>query len=252
MMNVDEGRGKSFAVNQDQGFWAEQLLRSLPGDVQFIYFGLSDPIDPRARAYRPTRRKHRYILVLEGKRPDFLAFPKTVVTAHPQILECSERPLGIRDFALLHQYALAGVEIKSSLQHYATRQVFRAHETRMPNISITIKDEEFADLGRWQTYNSTPRIMVMQVFVDAIYWTPYAVFCNEMAAGRTRRAFERKTKKWTRYMEIRDGLALRFADIVVTQPDFLFRITLKGEVGPVGAYPSARLENMAIPDFSRL
>lgn len=248
-MDVDVGRGRGFALNQDQGYWAEQLLRTLPGEVQFVYFGLSDPVDPRSPQYAPTRRKHRYILVIEGKRPDLLAFPRAVVAACPHILDWAERPLNASDFELLRAHALGGVEIKSSKQHYGVRQRMRANDGRFGNLSFTVKDEEFDDLNRWQSNNPHPRVVLMQVFVDQIHWMPYSVFLEERQAKRTKGTTDPETGKPTQFLAMRDGIGAHFADIAVSDPNFQFK-TMGSKVTPPGIWPAATLHNVSMPNFS--
>lgn len=252
VMDANGGRGADFAKNQDQGFWAERLLRALPGDVQFVYFGLSDPVDPSDPLYEATRRKHRHTLLIEGKRPDLLAFPRSIVAAHPEILDWATRPLRPSDIALLQSDALAAVEIKSSLWHYATRNARRQYDRRLSNISVTVKDEEFADLDRWQSNNPQPRLIVMQVFVDSIFWTAYATFLAEKRAGRTRSSHEFKTGKLTNFLEIAEPITKRFADIVITEPGYQFPIMEKGDVERVPSWPAARLDTIAMPNFAQL
>jgi hypothetical protein len=239
------GRGEDFAKNQDQGFWAEQLLRTFEGPIRFVYFGLSDPISPWDPKYEATRRKHRYILLTEGKRPDLLVFEAATVRSNPQILQWPEAPLTEKDVTLLQETALAGAEIKSSLQHYAGRQKYRT-SSGAGDISVTVKQEEFTDLARWERDFMLP-IVLMQVLVDAIFIMSYQTF--RLSKGRS--SFERKTAKQTRFVAI-SGNARAFARIVLDEPGFSFRVHQNGAVERPASWPAAHLANVEIPDFAGL
>jgi AccI restriction endonuclease len=242
VMDAAGGRGSDFAQNQDQGLWAERLLRAHGGDVRFVYFGLSDPILPGDPAYDATRRKHRYMLLVEGKRPDLLVFEERVLLLHPEILEWSERPLTDADRIVLQEHALCGAEIKSSLQHYGKRQQHRRKNSGS-DISVTIKEEEFADLDRWEVENRIP-ITIMQVFVDAIFIVSYKRF----RSSETRSWVEAKTTKKTLFLPIEDH-ASRFADISAASP---FLVDDKGGVTRPAVWPAASIENVKLPPFLEL
>ena len=96
-MDTNGGRGDDFALNQDQECWAEQRLHSCPDDVQFVYFGLSDLVDPSDPTYAEIGRKHRLMLVVECKRADLFAFQRRDNCEHPTLLKWSERPLNPND-----------------------------------------------------------------------------------------------------------------------------------------------------------
>jgi hypothetical protein len=244
-MDASGGRGPDFKKNLDQGYWAEQLLRSYRGPVQFIYFGLSDPVQPHDPKYESTRRKHRFILLTEGKRPDVLIVEPKTVHAHPEILEWANRPLEVADYALLRAEILAGAEIKSSLQDYAARQKFR-ELTGATDISITVKSEEFADLDRWQSGHGLP-IVVLQVFADRMFVVSYQKFKASPADVRN----EEKTGKETHFVSI-EKYARPFARIDVLQADYRFATNQRGAVSRPASWPPAQIANVSLPDFRAL
>lgn len=245
VMDVAGGRGADFARNQDQGVWAEQLLRAHAGSIRFVYFGLSDPVLPSDTDYDATRRKHRYMLLVEGKRPDLLVFDQATLMLHSEILDWSERPLTNADRGVLRDHALAGAEIKSSLQHYAARQIHRKAKGGS-DISVTVKEEEFTDLNRWEAENDTA-IVVIQVFVDAIFIVSFRKF----QVSDTHFWTEEKTTKKTFFLPI-DQYALRAADIAVTQVGYTFNLDGEGGVERPPSWPAATIANVNFPDFQRL
>lgn len=241
-MDVTDGRGDDFAINQRQGSWAERLFLSYRGPVRFVHFGLSDPVAPADPAYGPTRRKHRCMLLLEGKRPDLLVFETATIEASGKVPTWADELLSKHEVAFLRSKALAGLEIKSSLYHYGRRQQYRA-TSGAPDLSITVKEEEFRDLERWENKHDTP-IVIMQVFVDRIYFMSYRKFQSTEPRFR----IDPKTKKRTGLVPI-DRNAPRFANIAVTLTDYDFNPDEKGAPKPPGQWPPAKLTNTKLPDF---
>jgi hypothetical protein len=246
VMNAARGRGQGFAVNQSQGYWAEQLLRNYIGSVQFVGFGLSDPTNPGDAHYDAIRRKHRYILLTEGKRPDLLAFPQLFYVAHMAIDDWANRPLTPEDRHTLSSDAVAAVEIKSSLQNYTRYQDYRDNSNGARNLSITIKDEELLDMDEWQQTNPLPPILIAQVFVDAVYCASYANFREEMGSGRVRTKRDDKTGKVTHFMEITGSNSSKIADIILPGGQQFFPADQRGLVVRPTRWPTAILENVTL------
>lgn len=245
VLDATGGRGEDFARNQSQGFWAERLLRALTGSIRFVYFGLSDPISPLDPKYDATRRKHRYILLTEGKRPDLLVFHASIVQSNPRILQWSQAPLANEDVALLQADALAGVEIKSSLQHYGCRQRFRK-KSRVADVSITVKEEEILDLTRWEQDSTLP-VVLMQVFVDSIFVMSFQKFLSR----RSHSSLEPKTAKKTRFVRV-EGNARAFARIDLDEDGFTFNVGKSGAVTRPARWPVAHLSDVEMPNFAAL
>lgn len=247
LMDANGGRGADFAQNQSQGVWAENLLSAYQGPVWFVPFGLSDPIAPTDPAYEQVRRQHRYILLIEGKRPDFLLFDASTLANHPEIFDWKNRQLTDADRTLLREHCLAGGEIKSSLQDMGKRLKLIAVDPTIRGISITVKEEEFGDLDRWQTENATP-IVIVQVFVDSIYCASYLRFRKlvDEKSEHIRSWREAKTTKYTYYLPI-DTDVPKVADIALLEPFAFDPGDDRGGVKRPARWPQAELRNVAMP-----
>jgi hypothetical protein len=243
VLDAPGGRGASFAANQNQGAWAESLLRAYTGSYRFVNFGLSTPVAPTAPEYEAVRRQHRYILLHEGKRPDLLLVPESTLTANSSILTWERRVLTASDRSFLTANALAGVEIKSSRYDWGQRQRYRSAPGNTANpVSIPLKDEEIPDLTRWQAENRIP-IMIIQTFVDTMHGCSFDQFKDEINNGRARRNTEPKTTKATYYLPLPDATR-KIADILLASGQSAFAVAAKGEVANPRAWPQASLANV--------
>lgn len=245
VLDAPGGRGADFAANQGRGAWAESLLRGHTGPERFVNFGLSTPIPPTDRDYEAVRRRHRYILLHEGKRPDLLLVPASDLAANPAIETWDRHPLTTADRSVLAAAVLAGVEIKSSLYDWGQRQRHRAGRAgRTPPVSIPLKDEEIDDLTRWQAAQRIP-VMIVQVFVDSVHGCSLDYFKRGIAQGRAYGRTEPKTTKRTWYLPLPDE-SRKLADIALAAGQPPFAVADAGEVTNPRTWPRASLSNVSL------
>jgi hypothetical protein len=127
---------------------------------------------------------------------------------------------------------ICGVEVKSSLWHYAKR---RASSQRP--LSITIKDEELQDIDFWTNKFSKPLLFV-QSFIDELYAASYIRLKTRMVADDCSIRTESRTKKKTYMFPIGEAEPL-LAEIKV---DFsAFNIKADGGVVQPAHWPQADL-----------
>ena len=141
ILNTGAQRGGDFLNNQLRGRWAEQVVLSM--DIKGLVtvpFGPSGAAMPGEEDYEEVVRTFRAIHLLEGKRPDLLAFDRGVWSslsddARRAAESWPTRLLEPDDLALVSR-AHCAIEVKNSTWHYETRR--RAHERPL---AITVKSE---------------------------------------------------------------------------------------------------------------
>jgi len=237
------GRGSDFGKNQRQGAWAERLLMGLNDSHVFVAFGPSDPTDPQRAAYGALRRQIRFILLLEGKRPDLLLLPQAELRAHPEIVEWSKRALFENEKSILQKLVTAAIEIKSSCFHFERRETYRRMSS-MPALSITIKLEELEDLRRWQSDSGVP-VLLVQAFVDALFYCSLDDIERHVKEHRARVRTDPKTGKRTLFDPIDAGIP-RLANIIPASGAPEFKIEANGTVPRPSAWPAASLGDLRL------
>jgi AccI restriction endonuclease len=161
-------RGGDFLNNQLRGQWAERVTLSMQIEgLHLVNFGPSGAAMPGERDHREVVMTFREIHLLEGKRPDLLAFDQPVWDhlTRPEQLLVSQWPTRRLEGAdeLIVKKARCGIEVKNSTWHYGTRRSAGGGP-----LSITVKKEEVADIQNWSLKTQLPVIFV-QVLFDELY-----------------------------------------------------------------------------------
>ncbi|HZY87428.1 MAG TPA: hypothetical protein VFE78_21505, partial [Gemmataceae bacterium] len=161
-------RGGDFLNNQLRGQWAERVALSLqvPG-LHFAEFGPSGAAMPGEQDHRKVIMTFKEIHLLEGKRPDLIAFDTRAwgsLSGAERLLASSwpERRLEMVDEEIIRK-ARCGVEVKNSTWHYAKRR-----EAGGGPLSITVKTEEVAEIQNWSRRTGLP-VIFLQVLFDELY-----------------------------------------------------------------------------------
>jgi hypothetical protein len=161
-------RGGDFLNNQLRGQWAERVALSMVIEgLQLVAFGPSGAAMPGEEDHRQVIMTFREIQLLEGKRPDLLAFDKGIwdgLAEAERILASTwpKRRLEAADEAVVKK-ARSGIEVKNSLWHYEKRRAAGGGP-----LSITVKAEEVADIESWSGKTGLP-VIVIQVLFDEVY-----------------------------------------------------------------------------------
>ena len=162
-----------FLNNQLRGQWAERVALSMAiGDLHLVEFGPSGAAMPGEEDHREVIMTFREIHLLEGKRPDLLAFGDSVWEG----LDDSERRLALtwpnrrleqRDEEIVKK-ARCGIEVKNSTWHYGQRR-----RAGGGPLSITVKREEVAEIRGWSSKTGLP-VIFLQVLFDELYCMSFA------------------------------------------------------------------------------
>jgi hypothetical protein len=160
-------RGGDFLNNQLRGRWAEEVAISLLKNKPACHFGPSGAAMPGEEDHRRIVATFLHIQLLEGKRPDLLAFEPDVwdglsEEAKKTIAGWPERLLRDVDQQLLTKASCA-IEVKNSTWHYTTRRQAGGRP-----LAITVKEEELEVLSSWRARYGVP-IIFMQILFDEIY-----------------------------------------------------------------------------------
>jgi hypothetical protein len=136
---------------------------------------------PGEEDHREVVMTFREILLLEGKRPDLLAFNSSVWDAFSQaererIAWWPKRRLEPADELLVRQ-ARCGIEVKNSTWHYETRR-----KAGGGPLSITVKKEEVADIQSWSSKTGLTVIFV-QVLFDEVYCMSFGRIQEAISRG---------------------------------------------------------------------
>lgn len=175
-------RGGDFLNNQLRGQWAENVVMSMDvGGLAFVPFGPSAAAMPGEQDHRQTIMTFKAITLLEGKRPDVLAFETSEWDAleEAQRNRASEWPTRLLDAAdeELVRKARAAVEVKNSTWHYETRRAFGGG-----SLSITVKEEEVHAIEDWQEKTGVP-VLFFQVLFDELYAMSFRRMCDAIDRG---------------------------------------------------------------------
>ncbi len=174
-LKVASPRAGDFLNNQLRGQWAERVVLSLTrrlDDIVFVPFGPSSAAMPGDDRYRELTAAYREIVLVEGKRPDLLAFDGAVWSglAPGDIRRTEswpERLLVEEDMAIVRR-GMCGAEVKCSTWHYAKRR-----EAGGSPLAVTAKEEELADFEHWERETGLP-VVFFQVLFDEIYCMSFA------------------------------------------------------------------------------
>lgn len=175
-------RGGDFLNNQLRGQWAERVVLSMSIDqLRLVPFGPSGAAMPGEQDHRRVIMTYKEIQLLEGKRPDLLAFDEGIWSRlsgaeQRRIGEWPNRRLEPADDAIVRQ-ARCGIEVKNSTWHYGKRR----QVTRVP-LSITVKEEERSHLTAWSNQTGV-RLVFVQVLFDEIYCMSFARMEEALTRG---------------------------------------------------------------------
>lgn len=183
VLSTGAQRGGDFLLNQLRGRWAEEVVLTMSdGGVRFVPFGPSGAAMPGEEDHRNVVQTFREIEVLEGKRPDLLAFKDSewLALSEDARKACESWPtrrLEAFDLDIVKR-CLCGVEVKNSAWHYETRR-----KAGGGPISVVVKEEELEILRQWAAEIGRP-VLFMQVFFDEIYRMNFVRMCNATDCGR--------------------------------------------------------------------
>lgn len=175
-------RGGDFLNNQLRGQWAERVVLSMAlGELTLCQFGPSSAAMPGDQDHDDVVRTFRLVVLLEGKRPDLLAFDTSVWESldgdvRAKVLSWPARTLEASDRDLVCR-ATAAIEVKSSTWHYETRR----RVTDKP-LSVTVKDEELDETRSWMRATGVPLLFV-QVLFDEIYCMSFLRMLDALKRG---------------------------------------------------------------------
>lgn len=175
-------RGGDFLDNQLRGRWAERVVTSMePQGLLLIPFGPSGAAMPGEEDHRQVIMAYREIHLLEGKRPDLVAFERALWESFPEesrkrALSWPMRLLEPKDREILAR-ARSGAEVKNSTWHYGRRR----EATGRP-LAVTVKEEEIADTQAWSRTTGLP-VVFFQVLFDEVYCMSFARMQEAISRG---------------------------------------------------------------------
>lgn len=175
-------RGGDFLNNQLRGRWAEDVVLSIEIEgLVFRRLGPSGAAMPGAEDHRRVVSTFAAIQMLEGKRPDLIAFTLSTwqdISARDKerIATWPERVLGADDLSLVRR-AVCGVEVKNSTWHYEKRR-----QAGGGPLSVTVKEEELIHFRKWSADHGLPIIFV-QVLFDRMYCMSFARMDKAITRG---------------------------------------------------------------------
>jgi hypothetical protein len=190
ILSTGAQRGGDFLNNQLRGRWAENVVlsMSLP-NFKFVAFGPSGAAMPGHEDHRRVVTTYGEIELLEGKRPDLIAFDLTVwnglgAAAKERAATWTERLLEDEDRDII-QRARFGIEVKNSTWHFARRRerhVILDDDEDAGRLSITVKDEELDKIVGWMAKTGKP-VLFFQVLFDEIYCMSFSRMVDALRDG---------------------------------------------------------------------
>lgn len=182
VLSTGAQRGGDFLNNQLRGQWAERVVLSMNVEcLQFLPFGPSGAAMPGEEDHREVVMTFKEIHLLEGKRPDLLAFHATTWQAmtlndRDSTADWPKRRLNPKDEASVRR-AVCGIEVKNSTWHYEKRRGAGGGP-----LSITVKAEEVSEIAAWCSRYSLPVIFI-QVLFDELYCMSFSRMRDAIARG---------------------------------------------------------------------
>lgn len=168
VLSTGAQRGGDFLNNQLRGQWAERVVLSMAiDDVRLIPFGPSGAAMPGEEDHREVIMTFKEIHLLEGKRPDLIAFSRQAYESlssesRARAESWPKRRLDAADEEIVRQ-SLCGVEVKNSSWHYERRR-----DAGGGPLSITVKAEEVSEIANWCERYALP-VVFIQVLFDELY-----------------------------------------------------------------------------------
>jgi hypothetical protein len=175
-------RAGDFLNNQLRGQWAERVARSMEiNNTTLLRFGPSGAAMPGEEDHREVTTTFRLIVLIEGKRPDLIAFRSDTWAELPdagknRVVTWPNRPLDESDRAIAKR-ALCGIEVKNSTWHYERRRLSGGGW-----LAVTVKEEELSDLRRWSDDNGLP-LLFLQVLFDEMYCMSFRRMLQAISVG---------------------------------------------------------------------
>ena len=122
---------------------------------------------PGEEDHERTIRAFREIVLIEGKRPDLVAYELDAWNALDQHIRETSHDWPLRRLDNRENEALkmccCGIEVKNSTWHYTRRR-----EAGGGDLAVTVKDEELHDISAWEKKAGRP-VLFMQVLFDQVY-----------------------------------------------------------------------------------
>lgn len=190
ILSTGAQRGGDFLNNQLRGRWAEQVVLSMTlPNFRFLAFGPSGAAMPGHEDHRRVITTYGEIELLEGKRPDLIAFDSDVWdrlgdAARERAATWPERLLDDDDREIVRR-ARFGIEVKNSTWHFARRRerhVTLDDDEDAGRLAITVKDEELDKIVGWMTRTGKP-VLFFQVLFDEIYCMSFSRMVDALRDG---------------------------------------------------------------------
>lgn len=210
--------GSNFAINREQGRWAEATLarglRKAVGDEYDVaQYGESGTKIAGESGFREFYTKYRDELRTIGKRPDVLITHKGTLPSN----DISAMDRKTQDLYVKH--AVAGIEVRSS--SYLKRAYDRMHEGDVGKfLSFTPKSEDIRAVLRWiEVYGV--RHFYAQVFFDEVYPISFEKILMIISRGQERGVFRvaknpKSQMKTTFHINVDQGLKI---GVVAAMPE---------------------------------
>jgi hypothetical protein len=191
ILSTGAQRGGDFLNNQLRGRWAEQVVLSmrLP-HFKFVAFGPSGAAMPGHEDHRRVITTYGEIELIEGKRPDLVAFDTTDwehlgPETQARTVNWPDRLLDDVDRDII-RHARFGIEVKNSTWHFARRRerhVLLDEDEDSGRLAITVKDEELKKIVGWMGNTGKP-LLFFQVLFDEVYCMSFNRMVDALHAGR--------------------------------------------------------------------
>lgn len=187
ILKTGSQRGGDFLNNQIRGRWAEDVVTSMRlRDTVIIPFGPSGAAMPGEEDHRKMVMTFKEITLVEGKRPDLLAYDagewaRLAAREQDRTRTWPHRTLEADD-NLLVKRAIFGIEVKNSTWHYEKRRAAGGGP-----LSITVKAEETDAIDAWQGKTGRP-VLFFQVLFDEVYCMSFRRMLDAIRRGRVYQA----------------------------------------------------------------
>lgn len=223
-VRVPTQASSNFAINREQGHWAELTLarglkKVIGAEYDVIQYGESGTSVAGEPGFYEFYTRYRDELETIGKRPDLLIVPKgTSPTEDISAMDKKSQDLCV-------QHAILGIEVRSSA--FLKRTYDRVYKDEPGKfLSFTPKSEDISAILKWiKVYNVSH--YYIQVFFDEVYAISFENILKIISMGQKKGVFRveknpRNQMKTTFHINVNQGL--KIGD-VSTMPDHQSDIT---------------------------
>ena len=226
-VRVPTQAGSNFAINREQGLWAEATLaRGLSKVVGDEYdvsqYGESGTMVAGEPGFRDFYLQYRNELEVIGKRPDLLVAPKGTLPSDDisAMAKETQEPYVKR--------SVLGIEVRSSA--FLKRTYDRMHKDDPGKfLSFTPKSEDIRAVLRWIEVHGIKHCYA-QVFFDEVYAISFEKILRIISRGQERGIFRvaknpKSQMKTTFHINVDQGFKI---GVVSTMPDHQSKVTETG------------------------